>query len=105
MGNLCSCCKANNYIAKETFTPTEDAFHDLPLQEGDPDAQKKADQLKIEKPLKVTIDDKLKMIQEDTGLLGPGGTPLYKMRNLTTKEMGLVLADAVARCGTVECEK
>ena len=77
----------------------------MPLQEGDPDAQKKADQLKIENPLRINVDDKLKMINDDTGLLGPGGTKLYKMKNLVSKEVGLVLADSVAKIGTVECEK
>ena len=51
------------------------------------------------------MDDRLKMIKENTGLIGPGGTALYKMRNLVTNTEGLVLADSVAKKGTVECEK
>ena len=102
MGN---CVGNSQYIASETFHPAEDAFHDLPLQADDPDADKHADQLKIEKPLKITLDEKLKMIIEDTGLLGPGGTLLYKMKNLSTGHTGLVMSDMVAQIGTVECEK
>ena len=102
MGN---CAGSAHYIAKETFHPAEDAFHDLPPQPDDPDAAKHADQLKIEKPLKITLDEKLKMLIEETGLLGPGGVRLYKMKNLTSGQTGLVMADTVAQFGTVECEK
>ena len=102
MGN---CVASTQFIANETFHPAEDAFHDLPLQKDDPDAEKHAEQLKIEKPLKITLDDKLKMIIEDTGLLGPGGSRLYKMKNLATGQTGLVMSDTVAQIGTVECEK
>ena len=106
MGNIfAKCIGKGGYIAKDTFKPTEDVFHHIEQDDKDPDAEKKTQQLKTEKPLAFTTDDKLKMIKEDTELLGPGGTKLYKMKNLKTGEVGLILADSVAKQGTVECEK
>ena len=45
------------------------------------------------------------MITEDTGLIGIGGRKVYKMKNITTKEVGLVLAGYVAKKGTLDAEK
>ena len=67
--------------------------------------ESKLERLKKEYALAFTHDDKLKMIQDNTQLQGPGGTALYKMKNLKTKKEGLILADSVAKVGTVECEK
>ena len=96
------------YVAKDTFQCDPDVFRDC-IQEDDPHggvtADVKSDELKVEPGLNFFIDDKLKMLTEETGLVGPGGTALYKMRNLTTTKEGLVLADLVAKLGTLECEK
>ena len=98
----------NTHIAKDTFHPKPDVFKDC-IQENDPrtgvTADVKSKQLKVEVALSITINDKMKMIKENTRLVGPGGTPLFKMKNLSTKKEGLVLADSVARIGTVECEE
>ena len=102
MGN---CVASVVYVAHETWHPGEDVFEDLPQDKEDPIAEKNKDLLKNEKPLKITLDDKLRMIMEETGLVGPGGTRLFKMKNLTTGKTGLVLEDSIARIGTIECEK
>ena len=98
----------NSYIAKDTFQPSSDVFKDC-IQKDDPKggatADVKSKQLKEQDALSICMDDKLKMITEETGLEGPGGTRLHKMKNLVTKKEGLVLADSVAKLGTVECEK
>ena len=105
MGNIFS---RKQYIAKDTFQPDIDVFNDC-QQEDDPrggvTADAKSAQLKVEFALTITMDDKLKMITEETGFIGPGGTALFKMKNLATKKEGLVLADSVAKIGTVGCEK
>ena len=95
---------AANYVAKETFHPSDDTFHDLPEQKDEKDYEKHVEEIKKEAPLKITLDDKLKMISE-TELLGPGGIELYKMKNVTTGQSGLVMCDMVAKIGTLECEK
>ena len=107
MGN--KCMGTANYVAKETFHPSYDIFHDLPQQKDDKgelekDYEKHKEELKKETPLKITLDDKLKMILE-TEYLGPGGVWLYKMKNVTTGQSGLVMSDMVAKLGTLECEK
>ena len=107
MGN--QCMGAANYVAKETFHPSDDVFHDLPHQkdekgELEKDYEKRNEELKKEFPLKITMDDKLKMILE-TEFLGPGGVLLYKMKNVTSGQSGLVMSDMVAKIGTLECEK
>ena len=98
----------NTYIAKDTFQPSADVFKDCEQKDdpkGGATADVKSKQLKEQDALSITMDDKLKMIKEDTGLEGHGGTRLHKMKNLSTKKEGLVLTDSVAKLGTVECEK
>ena len=98
----------NTYMAKNTFQPSADIFKEC-MQKDDPEGGNTADvkskQLKEQDALGITMDDKLKMINKETGLEGPGGTQLYKMKNLVTKKVGLVFADSVAKLGTIECEK
>jgi hypothetical protein len=98
----------NTYIAKDTFQAEPGVFKDC-IQEDDSragvSAHVKSQQLKAEVALSITIYDQMKMIKEKTGLIGPGGTALLKMRNLATNTEGLVLADSIAKKGTVECEK
>ena len=98
----------NTYIAKDTFQPSDDVFKDCEQKDdpkGGATADVKVKQLKELVALSITMDGKLKMIKEETGLEGPGGTKLYIMKNLVTKKEGLVLVDSVAKEGTVECEK
>ena len=107
MGNLFSRAQ---YVAKDTFNPPIDIFSDCEQEDstkekGGEKKESKLERLKKEYALAFTHDDKLKMIQENTQLQGPGGTALYKMKNLKTKKEGLILADSVAKVGTVECEK
>ena len=107
MGNILNIC-SELYIAKDTFQAEPGAFMEC-IQENDSTGvltgDVKSESLKVEVALKITMDDKLKMIKEKTGLVGPGGTALYKMRNLETNTEGLVLADSVAKKDTMECEK
>ena len=107
MGNILSIC-SEVYIAKDTFQAEPDVFKEC-IQENDSHGvvtkDVKSEKLKVEVALSITMDDKLKMISEKTGLVGPGGTALYKMKNLSTNTEGLVLADSVAKKGTVECQK
>ena len=107
MGNLFSRAQ---YIAKDTLDPPIDIFSDVeqedsPKDKGGEKKEVKAERLKKEHALAFTMDDKLKMIDDNTRLQGPGGTALYKMKNLKTKKEGLILSDSVAKVGTVECEK
>ena len=109
MGNQCLTFSAPGYIAKETFHPSDDAFHDLPPHkdekgEIEKDYEKHKEELKKEKPLKITFEDKLRLIAE-TEYLGPKGVILYWMKNVTTGSSGLVMSDMVAKIGTLECEK
>ena len=96
----------NTYIAKDTFHPDTDIFRDC-AQKDDPHdtAEVKSNKLKAEDALSITVDDKLKMVEKETGFLGPGETALFKMKNLATKKEGLVQSNAVAKVGTDECEK
>ena len=100
-------CFSKKYIAKDNFHAEPDAYHECPQEAtpGGDTAEMKLEKLKLESALIINIDDKLKMVKEETGFVGPGGTQLYKMRNLTVKGEGLVLEDSVAQIGTVECEK
>ena len=107
MGNIFSRAQ---YIAKETFDPPEDMFahceqESSSIEMGGERKEEKKERLKKETALAFSIDDTLKMINENTQLQGPGGTALFKMKNLKTKKEGLILADSVAKVGTVECEK
>ena len=107
MGNLC--VRATNYKAKETFYPSDNAFHDIIRQkdekgELEKNYEKHQKKLKNEAPLKITMGDKLKIIRK-TEILGPNEVLLYKMKNVTTDESGLVISDMVAKVGTLECEK
>ena len=102
------CCFGKEYISKETFNPTPDLFADCPevdTPNGGDKAEVKAEALKKEVALNILLDQKLEMVKEDTGFIGAGGTKLYLMRNVLTKDEGLVQADSVAKVGTVECEK
>ena len=107
MGNIFSRAQ---YIAKETFDPLEDMFahceqENSTAEKGGEKKEAKKERLKKEIALAFSMDDTLKMINENTQLQGPGGTALFKMKNLKTKKEGLILADSVAKVGTVECEK
>ena len=109
MGNIFSRAQ---YIAKETFDPLEDMFAHCDFEQENSTTEKggekkkaKEERLKKEKALAFSMDDTLKMINENTQLQGLGGTALFKMKNLKTKKEGLILADSVAKVGTVECEK
>ena len=107
MGNQCT--GAANYVAKETFHPSDDVFHDLPRQkdekcELEKDYEKQQKKLKSEAPLKITMGDKLKKIRK-TEILGPNGVLIYRMKNVTTDQSGLVMSDMVAKIGTLECKK
>ena len=107
MGNVC--VMSANYIAKETFYPSDDAFHDIPRQkdkkgELEKDYEKQQKKLKSEAPLKITMGDKLKKIRK-TEILGPNGVLIYRMKNVTTDQSGLVMSDMVAKIGTLECKK
>ena len=103
MGN----CFSRKYISKDNFHAEPDVYQDCPQEAtpGGDTAEIKAEKLKNECALSIKIDDKLKMVKEETGFIGPGGTQLFKMKNLTTNSEGLVLEDSVAKVGTVECEK
>ena len=105
MGNILSIF-SDVYIAKDTFQAESGVFKDC-IQKDDSvvTAAVKSEKLKVEVALNFNMDEKLKMKKEHTGLVGPGGIALYKMRNLTTTKEGLVLADLVAKLGTLECEK
>ena len=98
----------NTYIAKDTFQPHTTQIKDF-IQRDDPHggatADVKSKQLKVEAALSITMGDKLKMIKEETGLVGAGGIALFKMKNLETTMIGLVISDSVAKVDTVECEK
>ena len=105
MGNILSIF-SDVYIAKDTFQAEPGVFKDcIQKDDGVVTAAVKSEKLKVEVALNFNMDEKLKMKKEHTGLVGPGGIALYKMRNLVTNMEGLVLADSVAKKGTVECEK
>ena len=91
----------SHFVAKETYHPFDDAFID---QSKGNQTSLNARLLRNEPPLKMTKDDKLKMITEDTSFKCPNGVKLYKMRNLGTNESGLVPSDLVAKSGTIDCE-
>ena len=97
----------NSYISKETFHPNEDAFVNAIIHiEGKENIDlQTAEQLKLEKPLKINADDKLNMVVEETGLEWPRGTALYKMKNKKTHTKGLVASNMVAKAGTIDLEK
>lgn len=122
------CAGKTFYVAKETyhpfanqwegFSPDTRQFHQLQLEgcppgSGPPPAAKvKASNQRLallnrysaEKPLRMDCGHRLKMQQVDTGLVGPDGSELYLMKNLQTKQTGLVPKDLVAKEGTIECE-
>ena len=102
------CCSRSEYKAKETLYPDLDIFADCPQEDtpnGGEKKESKEERLKKEIALQIDIEGKLKMLKEDTGLVGHGGVKLFKMRNLASKKEGLVQADSVAKIGTVECEE
>jgi hypothetical protein len=81
MGNCVS--GKEQWIAKETFHP--------------------ADDLKVlddQQLLKFDKDDKLKMVDLTKFI----DNDMYLMKNLNSKEVGLVSKIFVAKCGTLECE-
>ena len=102
MGN---CVGGVQYISKETFHPSDDAFNALPLSKDIPDPEKHIEYIKSERPLTINVDDKLKMIVEHSEIILSGGGMLYKMRNMNTGQTGLVMSESVAKMGTVDCEK
>ena len=80
MGNCYS--GKDQWIAKETFHPSEDlTIEDLPL-------------------LQITKDDKLKLIDDNKFI----DRDMYIMRNLNTKQTGLVAKMFIAKTGTIESE-
>ena len=82
----------DTYIASETFCPSEIAFNNFPLVK-DRHYDKNRHLLRIENPLRMKINDKLKMVTSVKVLVGSDGTSLYRMRNMTTGEVGLVIDD------------
>ena len=52
---------STKYIAKETFHPSEMDFYNFPLRKDGSDYDKKSYQLRIENPLRITINDELEM--------------------------------------------
>ena len=98
MGNSNSSTKTNSkYIARETFNPSEIAFNNFPLIRDGKMSNKEAHQLRIENPLRITIDDVLEMADTSLTLTGMDGTKLCKMKNITTGKIGLVIRDFVTQ--------
>ena len=83
---------AATYIASETFHPSEIAFNNFPLVK-DRHYDENRHLLRIENPLRIKINDKLKLVGSGKMFVGSDGTSLYKMRNMTTGEVGLVIDD------------
>jgi hypothetical protein len=82
------------YVAKETFWPSEMAFYDFPLLNDGPNAAKQEHELEILNPLRINEGDNLKLLTDEM-FVGTDGTRLYKMENMKTREVGLVIADLV----------
>ena len=96
MGNIYSSVNTvSTYIARETFHPSDIAFNNFPLSRNGKNPAKDAHLLRIENSLRITIDDKLEMVEPSVILVGSDGTTLYKMKNITTGEVGLVIRDFV----------
>ena len=107
MGNCYGCdCDSSpsEYFAKETYHPYDEAFDDPTAPDDDSERARMAELIRRERPLKMDMNDKLRMLNDDTGLIAPDGTELYRMENLGTHETGLVPIDLVALAGTVEAE-
>ena len=100
MGNSKSSANTK-YIAKETFYPSEMDFYNFPLIQDGTDYDKKAYQLRIENPLRITVDDELELFG-NVELVGTDGTRLQKMKNVRTNDVGLVIADCVKKTEAVE---
>ena len=108
MGNCVGC--GASHVAKETFHPLGDGndFATAVINTADLniDDSKAEEMRRTVKPLKINMDDKLKMEVEETGLEFPKGTVLYKMKNQTTGgDSGLVPSNLVAKAGSIEVEK
>ena len=98
------------YVALDTYIPPIDVFYDCKQEdstkiEGGETKKSKIKRLREEHALAFHVDDKLKMIRKNTQLQGPGGIALLKMRNLKSNKEGLILANQVAKIGTMESKK
>ena len=111
MGNYIG-TKKNIYVAKLAFHGSEHVFNNLKFKkENDTesitekhsiDMARKVDFLKVENPLIVGWNDELEMLEEDTGICGEEDTgiyKIYKMRNKTTGDVGIVPSIIVASEG------
>jgi len=111
MGNYIG-TKKNIYVAKLAFHGSEHVFNNLKFKkENDTesitekysiDMARKVDFLKVENPLIVNCNDKLEMLQMDTGIFGEESTgtyQVYKMRNKTTGDVGIIPSIIVASEG------
>ena len=77
------CCSRSEYKAKETLYPDLDIFADCPQEDtpnGGEKKESKEERLKKEIALQIDIEGKLKMLKEDTGLVGHGGVKLFKIQ-------------------------
>ena len=111
MGNYIG-TKKNTHVAKIAFHGSEHVFNNLKFKtEGDMnstsdkqliDIARKVDFLKVENPLIVGWNDELEMLEEDTGIFGEEDTgiyKIYKMRNKTTGNVGIIPSIIVASEG------
>ena len=111
MGNYIG-TKKNTYVAKIAFHGSEHVFNNLKFKKGSDansisekqsiDTAKKIDFLRVENPLIVNRNDELEMLEEDTGIFGEEDTgiyKIYKMRNKTTGDVGIVPSIIVASEG------
>ena len=108
MGNCCGC--GASHVAKETFHPVGDGtdFSTAVINTADLSIdESKAEEMKNNvPPLKINMDDKLKMEVEETGLEFPKGTVLWKMKNQSTGgNSGLIPSNLVGKAGSIEVEK
>ena len=112
MGNYIG-TKKNTHVAKIAFHGSEHVFNNLKFKtENDTNSTsdekhliviaKKIDFLRVENPLIVNRNDELEMIEKDTGIFGEEDTciyKIYKMRNKTTGNVGIIPSIIVASEG------
>ena len=108
MGNYFG-VKKSIYVAKMKFHASEHIFNNFQFKKGNEtdsiiqiDIAKKVDFLKVENPLIVNCNDELEMLQMDTGIFGEESTgtyQVYKMRNKTTGDVGIIPSIIVASEG------
>ena len=114
MGNYIG-TKKNIYVAKLAFHGSEHVFNNLKFKKVQKftkselhssklsiDIARKVDFLKVENPLIVGWNDELEMLEEDTGICGEEDTgiyKIYKMRNKTTGDVGIIPSIIVASEG------